>query len=319
MNTVLSFNQKLLKFLSVFILLTFISITNISGCDDDNGDSNTIGPAGGEIMSSDGRVLLNIPPGALDEEVEITLDMIPLNQNSKTNLQEQGEEEDPAVPLLAYDAQPDGLVFNSPVEFEADLTDLISNFTDENNNITGDASIISLANISSDGMTIEPANNQTVDVNLSSQNTTLSANIDHFSNIVIFEVDGAKLIAEVAGVPSGEHLANTSIGEVFVEIFATGTGTGGGFEAESVTYTDFSLPMVIYDGTNPLVPSGELGEEDFVAPYSCGDVGDGFLNADVQVTGVFSRELEAGAFGLVFGFGAFILKNNINYLFTIES
>ena len=50
-----------------------LSVLAATGCDE-GGD--TIGPDGGVVTSRDGRVTLDIPPGALDREVTITIEEI---------------------------------------------------------------------------------------------------------------------------------------------------------------------------------------------------------------------------------------------------
>jgi hypothetical protein len=50
-----------------------LSVLAATGCDE-GGD--TIGPDGGVVTSRDGRVSLDIPPGALDHEVTITIEEI---------------------------------------------------------------------------------------------------------------------------------------------------------------------------------------------------------------------------------------------------
>jgi hypothetical protein len=55
-----------LAFAAAAILLT--------GCDQSEGA--TVGPRGGEVVSADGRFTLEIPEGALDQEVEITIEQV---------------------------------------------------------------------------------------------------------------------------------------------------------------------------------------------------------------------------------------------------
>ncbi|NIP31116.1 MAG: hypothetical protein GTO02_15420, partial [Candidatus Dadabacteria bacterium] len=50
-------------------LFSYLSCTDLLS-------KNKIGPDGGTIVTSDGRFTLEIPPGALEEEVEISLELI---------------------------------------------------------------------------------------------------------------------------------------------------------------------------------------------------------------------------------------------------
>lgn len=85
------------------LLLTSIA----TGCDVFDGQG--IGSEGGVVVSDDGRMALEIPPGALDEAVEITI------------VATQGA--DGAAPV--YVIEPLGLTFASPTElvYEYDVDD----------------------------------------------------------------------------------------------------------------------------------------------------------------------------------------------------
>jgi hypothetical protein len=47
----------------------------IPGCEQAEGE--TIGPRGGTVISDDGRFSIEIPEGALEEEIEVTLERVP--------------------------------------------------------------------------------------------------------------------------------------------------------------------------------------------------------------------------------------------------
>lgn len=49
-----------------------------TGCTEPEG--TTVGPRGGMVLSEDGRFALEIPEGALDQEVEITIDEVECDQ-----------------------------------------------------------------------------------------------------------------------------------------------------------------------------------------------------------------------------------------------
>lgn len=74
-----------------------------SGCDLLEGDA--IGPDGGVVVSEDGRMSLDIPAGALDESVEITIEVVPGPEGSASDL---------------YVLEPIGLTFERPVFVEYD-------------------------------------------------------------------------------------------------------------------------------------------------------------------------------------------------------
>lgn len=78
-----------------------------TGCDDGQGEA-TIGPRGGTITSADGRVTLEIPEGALDHDVALSI----------------GELDDGPEGQLgyAYEIEPQMTVFSRPAVIIFDLT-----------------------------------------------------------------------------------------------------------------------------------------------------------------------------------------------------
>lgn len=77
-----------------------------TGCDAWGGDE--IGPEGGVVVSADGRMALEIPAGALDEAVEITIEIA-------------GSAEGSMSPV--YVVEPIGLTFQFPTELVYDYDD----------------------------------------------------------------------------------------------------------------------------------------------------------------------------------------------------
>lgn len=89
---------------TVFAALILAS-TVATGCDMGDG---AIGPEGGVVVSDDGRMALEIPEGALDESVEITIEMA------------EGPE-GAMAPL--YVIEPLGLTFSQPTALVFDYAD----------------------------------------------------------------------------------------------------------------------------------------------------------------------------------------------------
>ncbi len=54
-------------------LAAVLTLSLLAGCDQ---QGDTVGPRGGVVMSDDGHVTLDIPAGALSDEVEITIEAI---------------------------------------------------------------------------------------------------------------------------------------------------------------------------------------------------------------------------------------------------
>lgn len=62
-------------------LATVLTLCVLAGCDS---QGETVGPRGGVVMSDDGRVTLDIPEGALTEDVEVTIEVVDADVNSGT-------------------------------------------------------------------------------------------------------------------------------------------------------------------------------------------------------------------------------------------
>jgi hypothetical protein len=90
---------------TAFAALILVS-TVATGCDLAAGDQ--IGRDGGVVVSDDGRMSLEIPAGALDENVEITIEAVPGPDGSASDL---------------YVMEPMGLVFERPVVVSFDYDD----------------------------------------------------------------------------------------------------------------------------------------------------------------------------------------------------
>lgn len=77
-----------------------------TGCDAFEGEG--IGPDGGIVVSDDGRMSLEVPPGALDETVEITIEVVEGPEGAASDM---------------YVLEPMGLVFAYPTELVYDYDD----------------------------------------------------------------------------------------------------------------------------------------------------------------------------------------------------
>lgn len=78
---------------------SIVAISLLAGCDPTGDD--VVGPEGGVVVSRDGRLTLDIPAGALDEAIEITI--------------EEADELPEGALGPAYRVLPLGTVFDAPV------------------------------------------------------------------------------------------------------------------------------------------------------------------------------------------------------------
>ena len=95
--------------LSRLLLAALLAALTLSGCDPSGTLAQEVGPDGGTVVSSDGMAQLDIPAGALAEDVEITVALW-----------------DGAVPTAAvgdaWDFGPDGLEFAVPATLTVQVT-----------------------------------------------------------------------------------------------------------------------------------------------------------------------------------------------------
>ena len=96
--------------LVAIIALAYIAVS----CGGGESGKAVIGLEGGTATSDDGKLTLDIPAGALDDEVEITMTAVSVDE-----LPEALREVSESGP--AYRLEPDGLVFNEPVPVALEL------------------------------------------------------------------------------------------------------------------------------------------------------------------------------------------------------
>ena len=151
-----------------------------------------IGPAGGSVSSADRRLTLLIPAGALGEATEISIRPV--------NLSELGSEFTDIAPIRAYQLEPDGLTFSTPITVEFDLQ---TSSTKSNGDLEAE---LFLAFTSSNGV-LELPDNQVISVDLDSGRSIFSSELAHFSKLVLSSEKGVTIT--VSGVP-GSMPVNSS-------------------------------------------------------------------------------------------------------------
>ncbi len=178
------------SFVVLFLLFNFVS------CDGDgsnNVSTRTIGPEGGTIRSSDGRLTLDIPPGALSEETEITI--------RKVNPEDLGPEFEGFDPDLIYELEPDGLQFMLPVNVKVEI-DIET--TQDGDLVSADLPNFILLNRFED--IVEVLENQTQNTDLDTKISTITGELNHFSlmqvvneipdpgNVLVQEGNGPRIV-----------------------------------------------------------------------------------------------------------------------------
>lgn len=111
------------SFIVLFLLFSFISC---DGNGSNNVSTRTIGPEGGTITSSDGKLTLEIPAGALDEDTEITIRRI--------NPEDLPPEFEGIEGERQYELGPEGLEFNIPIVMSKHIWHFLLLLRDDSNN-----------------------------------------------------------------------------------------------------------------------------------------------------------------------------------------
>lgn len=89
------------------MLTGLVALAMLTGCEGE--DTETVGPRGGVITSPDGRVTLEVPAGALDHEIAISIDEV------------DGGPDGAVGP--AYEILPRGTTFNEPATLIYDVSE----------------------------------------------------------------------------------------------------------------------------------------------------------------------------------------------------
>jgi len=242
------------------LLLPLAALGCSSGGETLTGVSQMVGPGGGQVVSADGDLTLDIPAGALPADTEITV----------RNL-------DPAAvgagfPGLevagAYEFGPDGLVFQQPVTVTLRLDQV-----PVGPGGVLQAEVVSL--FSDSGTGPELADAQEIRADAETGATTLTAQIAHFSNLVKVK---AGIKVEVSGVPD-----TLVVGKIFnVEVSVSVAPNIGPGKATLTTWGNLATypdpptePGVRFDLTSQTTATYAQG------PFGCDEVGKGEFAAEV--------------------------------------
>ncbi len=255
--------------LSILILCIFLFLT----CNDGGrGGSSTvtIGPEGGEITSTDGRLTLTFPPGALSEDTAITIRNI-----DPEDLPPEFEGLDPE---FAYLLEPDGLEFAVPVTASLMLDE---EPVQEDGSLETELALL----ITSSNGGLEVLENLTAEVDGDANMTTASGELSHFSPLVakLPEVPGI-----INGVPDSLPVGGT-FNDIATVIASRPTGLGRAFyedESKPIVNPQFDtlqisltpIPTII-DDENQIVFQVSL-------PYSCFPEGKGLYKTTIRIEGV---------------------------------
>jgi hypothetical protein len=245
----------------VYVVLVAI-ITAALACSLGSEDTNEVATStieaetGGSLTSQDGALKIEIPPGALSKDTEISIRAVPGEDLPDELAELEGVES-------GYLLEPDGLTFNEPVivTWEIDSADLVS-----------EGGFHAQALVSwSEQAGLEPLNELSTEVSLNENRAILSGALDHFSWIT--REDGALQVTLVE--VADEQLVGTS--------FNAKVSFGIAVRMHGVVLADIGGHFIA-TGQVSLAGNGS---------FEAGNLG--YHNSFDDVTGMYRCESEPGA------------------------
>jgi len=249
--------------------LGFLSLLSILGCSSGgsslSGISQMVGSGGGQVMSADGDLTLDIPAGALPADTEITIRKLAPSQ--------LGPAFEGADVAAAYELGPDGLTFQQPVTVTLRL--------DQQPVDPGgvlQAQVVALVTESDAG--IEAADAQVLTGDGDAGLTTVTGEIGHFSRLVGVK-DG--ITVEASGIPDRLALGMNFTVDVSADLSDDARQFGTlvlGAWGDAPT-----LPEVSIETSFGEVSSGHYSTS--LGPISCASLGKGRVNASAEIRNYF--------------------------------
>lgn len=184
--------------------------------------SASIGTAGGSLSTPDGAITLTFPAGALNAETEISITPI-------TNNAPQG------IASAAFRLQPEGLIFNAPVEVE---------FNYENFDLAGSPEEFLWINTQAADGSWEAAIRSVVDTD----NNTVTVGVPHFSDWALGRFINMEISPASATLAKGQS----------IRLFTTGFRNQGD-DADDDDLAPLYPIEIDEDEPTPLVPQAPAG------------------------------------------------------------
>lgn len=257
----------------LFSASIFTAALLVSGCSGDGGVTVTVavGSTGGIIESGDGRLKLEIPPGALSDTQSITVQRAPVS-----SIPEAVREASSVSPV--YELGPDGLQFALPVRLTLQI-DTESVATDE------DVEVPAYYLLSESGDAISIAAEQRAELDADSGVLALSGAISHFSRVWGSLPKGAGVRVRFSGVPSA---APEGIAVFVSRATVTNDGTSQ-LSADDVTLYASAIPRLALTGGAAnaeqrlgSLSAGEARSLGADKAYDCLEAGEGTWQQQVE-------------------------------------
>ncbi len=235
----------------------------------DNTVTQTIGAGGGQIVSSDGLLTVDIPAGALAADEEITVTYVPVDQRAGY----LGDTFDGIDFDMAYDLGPDGMTFAAPVTVTAAIN--------ANPVLAADTIGSSMHFMFTEGGSgIEALGDQTMVADANSASLSVSGTLDHFSPALIKDGSAAFNWA-VTGIPDTMESGQYTTAEVTVE--------SPGVAIDSARFTNYTFvginfrPAPGFQGVLDMLRLGQSNDFALDVDYLCEGQGTDELRSFIEV------------------------------------
>ncbi|MEZ0310790.1 MAG: hypothetical protein ACAI38_03395, partial [Myxococcota bacterium] len=221
--------------------------------DQDTDEGTEVGPAGGQVVADDGALTLDIPPGAVAENVRITI---------TSHGPDGGEASFPGIPTVAtYEFGPEGLTFALPVTVTAVLPGVAVT--------TGDNTRVPMVIALTHGSGVADINpRQHLSVDIDAGSTVHTTEISHFSGVGYHMFPSAVELTFEPHPPAVMRF-NTSY-NVGVRVKNVSDVLAGNFD-------------VIYDDNSDFLNEAALGATVGAAPVNLAHYDGPFLDIDEVV------------------------------------
>ncbi len=224
----------------------------------DNTATQTIGSGGGSITSTDGKLTLAVPPGALsaDEDISVTLVSDTQLPASLANL---------GGATTAYALEPSGLQFATPAEVTFTIDDAVT---------TAPGSVEQRGELlySESAGVVELLDELEFEASATDPTQVVAkGTLDHFSYAAAVQVSGLEFRIEA---PTSAEV--DEVFDVTVTVDITGARVGNLIAA---VMDDLSSPPIAVEGNLNSVLTGSGTQPSIVNQYTCTDVGTGAFGA----------------------------------------
>lgn len=283
----------------LLVIFVFVSCQKSGGSDGGGTTASAlIGKDGGELVSSNGSLVLKIPAGALETEIELSIEEKSIDDVDEALL--------PLGPSVYFELKPDGQTFAQPLSLSLDI-DPEAQVTDDKIDVP-----YHFLATTSEGKP-EALQNQNLALNLTSEGSTgvLSGEISHFSPLIVSQESKRTNTSEFDGfyiTVNAPNKANQNSYSISVNVNSSNTDSVDKISCQSsITSGSGSVSGELENESSKEVTEGEASS--FAGNVSCSE-------ADKNFT--VQSQCQNFKFSLNDGSGQNIVVNDVNPSVTVS-